>query len=342
MEHRFFGRVGWLVSRGIVLTIALAIALVGMTQAASSVFANGGGGQPRGGYVGGPPLTAQQQRQLATKEAAVAKWVANGSAYNLTAIKRGVSVTQASNITRKCISDPNTGNCATWITVSVGGQYTIEPSQEPNWCGPGAGTAVALHWNANSVNNHASVTVHADPNAPWYGAWITLSGAQAWMGDFAQQYYVDNQYGVEPYPSTGASTGVMRDALNNSLGTGGYYITLGNASITQESNLYGNATYDIGHDGHPMIFLVDAAFLQEWPYQSTPINHYIEGYAYGYWSDYNSNASNKIYYADTASTSDQGTAGDYSTTYDDFWNHPWLGHGYSGEPNQTAPEVIIV
>lgn len=275
------------------------------------------------------------------KEAAVSKWMASGSAYSVAAIKHGVSVTRTHVVTPDCVTDPGTGNCATWITVSVGGQYTIEPQQEPNWCGPGAATAVAMHWISSTVSNHAPVSVREDPS--WGGGWITLSGAQAWMGYFAQKQSVDGQTGVEPYPQTAAYTGVMRDAMNNEFASG-YYLTLGSSSIPHESNLYGNVTYDIGHDGHPMIFLVDASFLQEWPYQGNPVNHYIMGYAYGYWSDLNSNASNKIYYADTASSSDYGKAGDYGTTYDDFWYHPWLGEKYQvqGEVNQAAPEVIII
>lgn len=102
--------------------------------------------------------------------------------------------------------------------------------------------------------------------------------------------------------------------------------------IKQESDLYGNADYDLAHDGRPMIFLVNASQLPEWPRSSTVVNHYIEGYSYAFWTDHISNATNKIYYADSASPDDAGTAGDYGMTYDAFWNGPWL----------SGSQVIIV
>lgn len=288
--------------------------------------------------MGGPPLTAEQQRQVDAKEAAVAKWVASGSAYSLSALKHGVNTDHVNVITPDCVTDPYTGNCAQWIVVSVGGQYTQEPAQEVNWCGPGAATAVALHWISSTVNNHAAFGVRADN-----GSYYWLYNAQAWMGDFAQAYYVDGQYGVQPWPSTASYTNIMRDAMNSSMGTGGYYVTVGADKIVYESDLYGNATYDISHDGHPMIFLVDASYLQEWPYQDNSVNHYVMGYAYGFWSDHNVSATNKIYYADTASPNDYGTAGDYSSTYDYFWQHPWKGQPRNTqEKPHTTPQVIIV
>ncbi len=160
----------------------------------------------------------------------------------------------------------------------------------------------------------------------------------------AQHYAVDGLSGIEPYPSQGAYAYVIRDALNNALGTGGYYITLGDGQsqvIASESSLFGNATYDIGHDGHPMIFLITASLLPEWPYSTSPINHFIEGYGYGYYSSGGSSSTNEIYFADSAAAVDQGTAGDYGMTYDAFWNGPWEGKNRNGT-TQYSPRVIIV
>src|SRR5487761_2442719 len=327
MNQRIVQRMRGFMNTGLVLTFALAVALGGVTMGSGSVYADG---EPTGGYVGGPPLSVAQQHQIANKEVAVSAWLAASSAYSPSAINHSVSVqTSRNTVSRYCVVNPSTGQCTYWVTVSLGGAWTTEPHDQPNWCGPGAATAVAAHWNNSAVVNHSSVWVTADPS--WGGGQVELYNAQAWMGWFAQHLYVDRQSGVEPSGTTAASTGVMRDGLNSALSTGGYYITLGSSNIPQESNLYGNATYDIGHDGHPMIFLVDAIYLQEWPYKTWPINHYIEGYGYGYWYGASSNSSNKIYYADSASPSDYGTAGDYSTTYDDFWNHPWLGKGYANQ-----------
>ncbi len=194
------------------------------------------------------------------------KWVASGSAYSLKTIKYGVSANKASGtVTPYCIKNP-AGGCDTWITVSLGGEWTTEPSQEINWCGPGAGTAVAMHWINSQVVNHGEYTAHTDSGTPF-----NLYNGQAWMGYFAQ-----GPNGVQPVGQQATSTGALRDGLNSAF-AGGYYITLGSGNIPQESNLYGNATYDIGHDGHPMIFLVDASFLQEWSYRSYPVNPLCRG-----------------------------------------------------------------
>lgn len=77
---------------------------------------------------------------------------------------------------------------------------------------------------------------------------------------------------------------------------------------------------------------MNASLLPEWPNNGGVVDHYIEGYGYGFWTDHNVYATNKIYYADTASPSDYGTAGDDSMTYDNFYNGPW----------STGPEAIVV
>lgn len=82
-----------------------------------------------------------------------------------------------------------------------------------------------------------------------------------------------------------------------------------------------------------MIYLVNAHKLPEWRgWGNSFISHFIEGYGYGYFSDDPSNTSTEVaYYADTASSSDGpgNVAGDYSMTFDDFYNSPWLtGYQY--------------
>ena len=134
--------------------------------------------------------------------------------------------------------------------------------------------------------------------------------------------------GVQPYPNTFSSTGGIRNGLNTALNTS-YYISLNIGA--NESSLFGNATYDLRQDSHPMIFLVNAHNLPEWNhYDSSFIGHFIEGYAYTYWNTRPSDTSTEqIYYVDTASPSDGygNVAGDYSMTFDDFYNQPWLTGG---------------
>lgn len=246
------------------------------------------------------PLTPAEIQRERQKAAAVAAWVA--STHN------GLDLPASANTTfsRYCVLDPDTNQCVTFTSHSLGGMYTQEPYDEPNWCGPSSATAVMMHWNYNAVVNTGSKTVRNNANT----GYETYSGAQGYMAWVANLMYisVDNHYGVSYVPyANGAPIGWLKDGLNVATGTS-YYIVV--TSSTKAADMQGNVEYDISHDGHPMVYLANARYLPEWNVSYT-VNHYVEGYGWGYYSD--NTSVHYDMYADAISAADsRATAGDYT------------------------------
>jgi hypothetical protein len=213
-----------------------------------------------------------------------------------------------------CVADPNTGQCVYDSPVSIGGQWVTEPTDQLDWCGPGAGEAAYLHWNSSAVYNHANITV-----ANKYGGQTTYTGASglAWMADFAVVFPVDGQSGVMKNGGTAATT--LRDGMNKVTGTS-YYVYY---NPPNEADMMGNVEYDLGHDGHPMIYLANTNSLATWD-PGLNINHYVEGYGYDTTPYYPQTA----WYADTAAHTDaQGNVpGDYKISQDQMWQA--VSHAY--------------
>lgn len=109
-----------------------------------------------------------------------------------------------------------------------------------------------------------------------------------------------------PYKN-GSPIGWLKDGVNVATGTQ-YYIV---HTSTTKDDMQGNVNYDIANDNHPMIYLVNANKLPNW-HTSDTVNHYVEGYGYGYYSD----GLYTDYYADAISASDKrATAGPFETDY---------------------------
>lgn len=111
-----------------------------------------------------------------------------------------------------------------------------------------------------------------------------------------------------PY-SNGTDATVLRDGLNYVTGTS-YYVYY---NPPNESDMMGNVEYDIGHDGHPMVYLANTNYLSSWN-PGLNINHYVEGYGYDITEWYNA------MYADSAPHTSQGNyPGDYTISQDQMW-----------------------
>jgi hypothetical protein len=158
------------------------------------------------------------------------------------------------------------------------------------------------------------MTVKQDPDFG-YGT-ETYSGGDGFMAWMAQGEWLpqDNRGGISYFPyENGAPAQYEADGINDFLQQHGYisndyyFVTL----TTSQSEMQSDAEFDIGHDGHPMIFRANAEHLTNWEGKiNTVINHVIKGYAYD---------SSTLTYADSASTSDQGSAGDYSQSWALMW-----------------------
>ena len=216
-----------------------------------------------------------------------------------------------------CIIDPNTGQCDiyTVISISGGGEYTPEPTDEPNWCGPGSATTAMMHWNYNAVVNHGSETVPNNAN----NGYATYSGAQGYMAWLAANIYIpaDGRYGVNQIPySGGALVGVLKDGLNVATGTS-YYIV---HTSSTAADMMANVQADIGRDNHPMIYLAMSGKLPDWDPKAT-VPHYVQGYAYGFWTS-GTYDTNNVYFAETlthAADNRVTSDGDWSTSYNKMW-----------------------
>jgi hypothetical protein len=261
------------------------------------------------------PKTAAEVAWEQQKEAAAKAWMQQTNGGTLVQSHNGVQ--PAGVIQPDCVIDPNTGQCAsiTVVSISGGGEYTAEPTDEPNWCGPGAGTTAMMHWNYTAVVNHGSETVPNNANT----GYETYSGAQGYMAWLAANIYipVDGRYGVSQIPySNSTLIGVLKDGINVATGTS-YYIVHTSSSV---SDMMANVQYDIGHDNHPMIYLVSAKLLPDWNTTAT-VYHYVQGYAYGFYPG-GTDSTNQVYYAETlthAAEQQVISAGDWSTSNSQMW-----------------------
>ncbi len=137
----------------------------------------------------------------------------------------------------------------------------------------------------------------------------------AWMaqGEWLPQ---DGRYGISEFPyEYGTPAQWEADGMNDYLQQHGlysytyYYVTL----TTSQSSMQGDAEFDIGNDGHPMVFRANADKLPWWNGYTggKVINHVIKGYGYD---------SSNAYVADSASSSDGATiAGDHSLAWGTMW-----------------------
>lgn len=198
-----------------------------------------------------PQLTAAEMTSLHDKEARYAAWL---SAQQF--------IHHPYSVTPYCIINPSGGCSALLWEVSGGGEYVQEPWNQPNWCAPGAATAVELHWNYNVVMN-------ASPSDGY-------TGGQAWMDFFALHYgfWYGSTYRYGVMDGQGANEWVVKTALN-AYNNNTYY-NIVNTSST--SDLVGKTKYDISVDGRPVDYFANAQYLPEW-HVSYQINHSIEVYA---------------------------------------------------------------
>jgi len=247
--------------------------------------------------------TVAELRRVAQKEALVKAW-------SVQSHSGGSTGAAAYIVSPNCVIDPDTGKCVTLTVHSLGGEFTQEPYDEPNWCGPSAATAVMMHWNYNQVIGFGTVTVRNDGNT----GNESYSGAQGFMAWMANLIWIpaDNRNGVSEVPYSGGSPiGWLKDGLNVAVGTN-YYVV---HTSTTAADMQANVEYDISHDGHPMIYLADAQYLPEWTV-SYPVYHYVEGYGWGYYSD----GLTVDYFADAISAADtRATAGDNSLAEDSMY-----------------------
>jgi hypothetical protein len=283
----------------LVLVLAAVVAMAGSASAQAIPVSRPNSSDANTGRLLRPLTSAEIQRER-EKQAEVTAWLAQ--------THHGMVLPTSANTTfsRYCLVDPDTNQCVIFTSHSLGGMYTQEPYDEPNWCGPSSATAVMMHWNYNGVVNTGNKTVRNNANT----GYETYSGAQGYMAWIANLMYIsaDNHYGVSYVPySNGAPIGWLKDGLNVATGTN-YYIVV--TSSTKAADMEGNVEYDISHDGHPMVYLANARYLPEWNVSYT-VNHYVEGYGWGYYSD--NTSLHYDLYADAISASDsRATAGDYT------------------------------
>ena len=259
----------------------------------------GHGSNPNAVYKGPDPvLSPEQQAALQQKLDKYAEWLANQQAGKVT----------SGAVQPYCLIGPS-GQCINYYQVAGGGEYIQEPYDEPNWCAPGAATAVYMHWNYNAVVNHGSETVPRDYHTG--GGTATYSGGQGWMAWFAVHIGFTTYGGTfrngvmdQPYYN-GANEYVVAAALDTL--TSNYYHIV---TTTSTSDMVGKTKYDITVDGRPLDFFVNAQFLPNWHDVGGQLNHSIEVYALGQSVPANYTVD-PIYYADSISGSDsRATAGD--------------------------------
>lgn len=263
-----------------------------------------------------PQQIALNMQRAQQKDATARAWMAKQA-------NGGQSVTR-DGVTRQCVTDPN-GHCIYWeeIDVSGGGEWVQEPYYEPNWCGPSSVTDVMMHWNLGAVQNYGSISVpnNSASSRNDYAHYSTYSGSQGYMAWIAAGIYLPQTGGTGisniPY-ANGAPAAWLLDGMNDATGTSYYIIH----NPTNPDDMMGNVEYDVSHDDHPTIYLANAQWLPEWSVSSR-LDHYVEGYGYGYNPSAPSGGGDnvkKAFYADSISASDtRAHAGDWSATYNTMY-----------------------
>lgn len=241
-------------------------------------------------------LTAQQEQELAQKHALIARiWELKAKGYSTEEIWRALEGKSGVSLER---GSPMYGSCSMGLWK--------EPESEPNWCGPGSGTAVISNWR--SV-----------PPPGYYSA----IGYMTYLAEDAckQGESPPNCTGMIRYNSQGKKLTYARDwiyIVNDEIGTSWYEKNYP-ASVSAYKTLL---EADIYWSGHSLNNSVETKWLPSWGEHSC--GHFVAANKYNFYN-------NKVRYGDSAPDSATGYGNPFGwhwisieTFYNDHIN------GYNG------------
>jgi len=184
------------------------------------------------------------------------------------------------------INRPNFGpSTPNYDDSSLGTPHYYKDQNFYDLCGPGAADIALEYWPwPPNLGNYTATDPWNNTTTTWDGAdlYDRIDRARGYMVDLAWKINPGNHGGTLGLMQGGSGTtdSRMRDGLNweasgeNTSNWTYYFYVIGSGSSAQ---LHSAVQSDIGSSNVPLLLLVNAALLPNWPSQppGTAINHYI-------------------------------------------------------------------